>query len=39
MIAVAFRGMTHARAQRQDSISLITSKWKMERDVAEKLST
>jgi NitT/TauT family transport system substrate-binding protein len=36
MIAVAFRGMTHARAQRQDSISLITSKWKMERDVAEK---
>lgn len=36
MIAVAFRGMAYARAQRQDSISLITSKWKMERDVAEK---
>jgi ABC-type nitrate/sulfonate/bicarbonate transport system substrate-binding protein len=36
MIAVAFRGMAHARAQRQDSISLIMSKWKLERDVAEK---
>ena len=36
MIAVAYRGMAHARAQRQDSISLIASKWKMERDVAEK---
>ena len=36
MIAVAFRGMAHARAQRQDSIALIMSKWKMERDVAEK---
>jgi ABC-type nitrate/sulfonate/bicarbonate transport system substrate-binding protein len=36
MIAVAFRGMAHARAQRQDSIALISSKWKMERDVAEK---
>jgi NitT/TauT family transport system substrate-binding protein len=36
MIAVAFRGMAHARAQRQDSITLIMSKWKMERDVAEK---
>jgi len=36
MIAVAYRGMAHARAQRQDSISLIMAKWKMERDVAEK---
>jgi len=36
MIAVAYRGMAHARAQRQDSIALIMSKWKMERDVAEK---
>lgn len=36
MIAVAYRGMAHARAQRQDSIALIASKWKMERDVAEK---
>ncbi|HVO94709.1 MAG TPA: ABC transporter substrate-binding protein [Terriglobales bacterium] len=36
MIAVAFRGMAYARAHRQDSIALIASKWKMERDVAEK---
>ena len=36
MIAVAYRGMAHARAQRADSIALIMSKWKMERDVAEK---
>jgi ABC-type nitrate/sulfonate/bicarbonate transport system substrate-binding protein len=36
MIAVAYRGMAYARAQRHDSISLIASKWKMERDVAEK---
>jgi ABC-type nitrate/sulfonate/bicarbonate transport system substrate-binding protein len=36
MIAVAYRGMAHARAQRPDSIALIMSKWKMERDVAEK---
>ena len=36
MIAVAFRGMAHARAQRQESIALIGSKWKLEREVAEK---
>ncbi|MGE5220145.1 MAG: ABC transporter substrate-binding protein [Chloroflexota bacterium] len=36
MIAVAFRGMAQARARREDSIALIMSKWKMERDVAEK---
>jgi ABC-type nitrate/sulfonate/bicarbonate transport system substrate-binding protein len=36
MIAVAFKGMAHARTRRQDSIALIMSKWKMERDVAEK---
>jgi ABC-type nitrate/sulfonate/bicarbonate transport system substrate-binding protein len=37
MIAVAFRGMSHARTQRQESISLIMSKWKLEREVAEKV--
>jgi len=36
MIAVAFRGMAHARAQRADAISLIMTKWKLEREVAEK---
>ena len=36
MIAVAFRGMAYARAQRQESVALIMAKWKMERDVAEK---
>ncbi|HEX7231882.1 MAG TPA: hypothetical protein VF452_15895, partial [Candidatus Binatia bacterium] len=36
MIAVAFRGMAQARAQRQDSIGLIMAKWKLEREVAEK---
>jgi NitT/TauT family transport system substrate-binding protein len=36
MIGVAFRGMAHARAQRNDSVALIMSKWKLERDVAEK---
>ena len=36
MIGVAFRGMVHARAQRQDSVTLIMSKWKLEREIAEK---
>jgi NitT/TauT family transport system substrate-binding protein len=36
MIAVAFRGMNYARAQRQESITLIMSKWKLDKDVAEK---
>ncbi len=36
IIAVAYRGMAHARAQRQDSIALIMTKWKLEREVAEK---
>src|SRR5262245_29854131 len=36
MIAVAFHGMTQARAQRQDSIGVIMAKWRLERDVAEK---
>lgn len=36
MIAVAFRGMSHARAQRQETIGLIAAKWKLEREVAEK---
>jgi len=37
IIAVAFRGMAHARAQRQESIALIMAKWKLEREVAEKV--
>jgi ABC-type nitrate/sulfonate/bicarbonate transport system substrate-binding protein len=36
MISVAFRGMAHARAQRQDSIAQIMAKWKLEREIAEK---
>lgn len=36
IIAVAYKGMAQARAQRQDSIALIMAKWKLERDVAEK---
>ncbi|HYA28931.1 MAG TPA: ABC transporter substrate-binding protein [Acidobacteriota bacterium] len=36
MIAVAFRGMGYARAHRQDSVALIMSKWKLEREIAEK---
>jgi ABC-type nitrate/sulfonate/bicarbonate transport system substrate-binding protein len=36
MIAIAFRGMAHARAQRQESIAIIMTKWKLEREVAEK---
>jgi NitT/TauT family transport system substrate-binding protein len=36
MISGIFRGMAHARAHRQESIGLVMSKWKMERDVAEK---
>src|SRR5882724_3161652 len=36
MIAVAFRGMAYARAQRQDSIALIMAKWKLEKEVAAK---
>jgi hypothetical protein len=36
MIAVAFRGMAYARAQRHESITLIAAKWKLEREVAEK---
>jgi ABC-type nitrate/sulfonate/bicarbonate transport system substrate-binding protein len=36
MIAVAFRGMSHARAQRQESVALIMSKWKLDKEVAEK---
>lgn len=36
IIAVAFRGMNHARAQRQESIALIMSRWKLDRDVADK---
>ena len=36
MITGVFKGMAHARAYRQDSIALVMSKWKLERDVAEK---
>jgi NitT/TauT family transport system substrate-binding protein len=36
MITGVFRGMAYARAHRQESIALVMSKWKMERDVAEK---
>jgi ABC-type nitrate/sulfonate/bicarbonate transport system substrate-binding protein len=36
MITGVFRGMAYARTHRQESISLVMSKWKMERDVAEK---
>jgi ABC-type nitrate/sulfonate/bicarbonate transport system substrate-binding protein len=36
MIAVAFRGMQHARAHRADAVALISTKWKLEREVAEK---
>jgi len=31
-----FRGMAHARTHRQESVGLVMSKWKLERDVAEK---
>ena len=36
MIAGVFKGMAHARAHRQDSIALVMSKWKLERNIAEK---
>ena len=36
MIGGVFKGMAHARAHRQDSIALVMSKWKLERDIAEK---
>ena len=36
IIGIAFRGMAHARARRQDSIALIMSKWKLEPEVAGK---
>src|SRR6266850_8539126 len=36
MITGVFRGMAYAKAHRQESIALVMSKWKMERDVAEK---
>jgi NitT/TauT family transport system substrate-binding protein len=36
MITGVFRGMAYARTHRPESIALIMSKWKMERDVAEK---
>jgi len=36
MITGVFRGMAYARTHRPESIALVMSKWKMERDVAEK---
>jgi ABC-type nitrate/sulfonate/bicarbonate transport system substrate-binding protein len=36
MITGVFHGMAYARKHRPESISLVMSKWKMERDVAEK---
>jgi NitT/TauT family transport system substrate-binding protein len=36
MIMGVFRGMAYARTHRPESIALVMSKWKMERDVAEK---
>jgi NitT/TauT family transport system substrate-binding protein len=36
MITAVFRGMAHSRAHRVESIGLVMSRWKMERDVAEK---
>jgi ABC-type nitrate/sulfonate/bicarbonate transport system substrate-binding protein len=36
IIAGVFQGMAHARAHQRESIALVMSKWKLERDVAEK---
>jgi NitT/TauT family transport system substrate-binding protein len=36
MITGVFRGMAYARTYREESIALVVSKWKMEREVAEK---
>jgi NitT/TauT family transport system substrate-binding protein len=36
MITGVFRGMAYTRTHRTESIALVMSKWKMERDVAEK---
>ena len=36
MIVGVFKGMAYARGHRQESIGLVMSKWKLERDIAEK---
>ncbi|HEU4344939.1 MAG TPA: ABC transporter substrate-binding protein, partial [Candidatus Binatia bacterium] len=36
VISGVFKGMAHAQAHRQESIALVMSKWKLERDVAER---
>jgi ABC-type nitrate/sulfonate/bicarbonate transport system substrate-binding protein len=36
MVTGVFRGMAYARTHRPESIALVMSKWKIERDVAEK---
>jgi len=36
MIAGVFKGMARARAQRQESISLVMTRWKLGREIAEK---
>jgi NitT/TauT family transport system substrate-binding protein len=36
IITGVFHGMAHARTHRQEAITLVMSKWKLERDIAEK---
>src|SRR5207244_5096939 len=36
MIVGVFKGMAYARGHRQESIGLVMSKWKLEREIAEK---
>ena len=36
MIVGVFKGMAYARGHRQESIGLVMSKWKLERDIGEK---
>ncbi|HET8562876.1 MAG TPA: ABC transporter substrate-binding protein [Candidatus Binatia bacterium] len=36
LIGGVFKGMAHAKAHRQESIAMVMSKWKLERDIAEK---
>jgi hypothetical protein len=36
MITGVFHGMAHARTHRQEAIALVMSKWKLDRDIAEK---
>jgi len=36
VIGAVLKGMGHARAHRQESIAFVMSRWKLERDIAEK---